>query len=118
MSRWLSLPIFLLMVLLSACTSLQPRPAASMLGCMQAARAQLPDDGADKRLHCLASAQIARQCSVTEAYLAAMGKEVRDLFGAGDAEWADWRADRVGVYCGRSSEDVTAVEACCAKRGY
>jgi hypothetical protein len=57
----------LLVALLSACTSLQPACGFN-LGCMQAVRAQLSDDRADKRLHCLASAQIARQCSVSEAY--------------------------------------------------
>jgi hypothetical protein len=96
---------------------MQPRPADSMLGCMQAVRAQLPENPADKRLHCLVSAQIARQCSVSEAYLAGMGKELRDLFGAGDAEWADWRADRAGVRCGRSSDEAV-IEACCARQGY
>lgn len=106
-----------MLVMVSACTSLQPRPAVSTLGCMQAVRAQLPDKGADKRLHCLASAQIARQCSVGEAYLAGVGKELRDLFGAGDAEWDDWRADRAGVRCGRAS-DATTIEVCCAQRGY
>ncbi len=111
-------PLLLLTVVaLSACTSLQPRPEVSTLGCMQAVRAQLPADKGDKRLHCLASAQIARQCSVTEAYLAGMGKELRDLFGAGDAEWADWRADRAGMSC-RYNHDVAAIEACCAQQGY
>jgi hypothetical protein len=109
--------LLLTMTMLSACTSLQPRPEISSLGCMQAVRAQLPTDRPDKRLHCLASAQIARQCSVSEAYLAGMGKELRDLFSAGDAEWADWQADRAGVRCRRNG-DAETIEACCAEQGY
>jgi hypothetical protein len=85
---------------------------------MQAVRAQLPVTDNDKHLHCLVSAQITQQCSVIEAYLAGMGKELSDLFGRGDAEWADWRADRAGVSCGRSEEGAVAIDACCAKRGY
>ncbi len=105
--------LLLLMVLLTACTSVHPRAVSSSLDCMRAARAQLPAALTDKQQHCLASAYIARQCSVTEAYLAGMGKEVQDLFGAGDADWADWRADRQGIAC-RSAGDVNAVLSCCA----
>ena len=85
---------------------------------MQAVRAQLPTDDTDKRLHCLVSAQIARQCSVSEAYLAGIGKELRDLFGRGDAEWADWQADRAGVSCGRMQGSDVDIHACCAAKGY
>lgn len=102
---------------LGACTSMQPRPAVSSLGCIQAVRAQLPSDLSDKRLHCLASARIARQCSVGEAYLAGMGKELRDVFGAGDADWQDWFADRAGVQC-RKVSDPAELDACCAGLGY
>lgn len=84
---------------------------------MQAVRAQLPVIDNDKRLHCLASAQIAQQCSVIEAYMAGMGKELSDLFGHGDAEWADWRADRAGVSCGRHNNSAD-IQACCAAKGY
>jgi hypothetical protein len=104
--------------LLQACSSVQPRPATSSYGCMQAVRAQLPAGLPDKRLHCLAAAQIARQCSVGEAYLAGMGKELADLFGGGDAEWADWQADRAGVGCGRMSSMEVDIQSCCAVRGY
>lgn len=107
----------LLMMLLSACTSVQPRAAASSVGCMRAVRAQLPTGLSDKRLHCLAAAQIVRQCSLAEAYLAGIGKELGDLFNAGDVEWADWRADRVGMQCGRA-QDVVTIDDCCAAKGY
>jgi hypothetical protein len=112
-------PCFLLLPgLLMACSSVQPRPAHSSYGCMQAVRAQLPTDDNDKRLHCLATAQITRQCSVSEAYLAGMGKELSDLFGSGDAEWADWQADRAGVNCGRAQNSMEDIQACCAAKGY
>ncbi|MGC3981727.1 MAG: hypothetical protein QM808_10730 [Steroidobacteraceae bacterium] len=108
-------PLLLITVLsITACTSLQPRPAASSYACMKAVRDQQPADLPDKRLHCVASAQIARQCSVSEAYLAGIGKELRDLFGSGDPEWADWQADRAGVAC--RNED--GIAACCERRGF
>lgn len=85
---------------------------------MQAVRAQLPtNETNDKRLHCMASAKIARQCSISEAYLAGVGKELRDLVTGGDAEWADWQADRVGVQCSRRANDAAAIQACCAAHG-
>lgn len=116
MSKFLWLPcLFLLPV---ACSSVQPRPAMSSYGCMQAVRAELPADASDKRLHCVAAAQIARQCSVSEAYLAGMGKELADLFGRGDAEWSDWQADRAGVGCGQTQNSASDIRACCAAKGY
>jgi hypothetical protein len=72
----------------------------------------------DKRAHCLAGGLISRYCSITEAYLAGAGKEVRDLLGGGDAEWADWRADRVGIECARESADDALLAACCSAHGY
>jgi hypothetical protein len=74
---------------------------------------KLPSKLPDKRAHCLASGLIARYCSLPEAYMAGIGKEVRDLFTGGDVEWADWRADRVGIACARRAADDTAVTACC-----
>jgi hypothetical protein len=72
----------------------------------------------DKRLHCAVSAHIAQRCSVAEAYMAGMGKELEDLFGGGDAEWADWRADRAGVHCGRAQSGDDEIVGCCAQAGY
>lgn len=79
---------------------------------------KLPSGLPDPRAHCLASGLIARYCSGGEAYLAGAGKELRDLLGAGDAEWADWRADRAGIDCARSASDDDALATCCANRGY
>jgi hypothetical protein len=107
---------------LTACATIANRPprlAHSSYGCMQAVlRDKLPADLPDKRAHCLAGGLISRYCSVTEAYLAGAGKEVRDLLGWGDAEWADWRADRFGIGCARESADDASLAACCSARGY
>ena len=85
---------------LSACTAVAPRAASSSYGCMAAVvRDHVPPTLPDKRAHCLASGLIARHCSVGEAYMAGAGKEIRDLFGHGDAEWSDWQADRRGIAC-------------------
>jgi len=79
---------------------------------------KLQPDLPDKRAHCLAGGLISRYCSVTEAYLAGASKEVRDLLGRGDAEWADWRADRAGIACAEASTDDAALAKCCSERGY
>jgi hypothetical protein len=57
-------------------------------------------------------------CNLSEAYLAGAGKELRDLLGAGDAEWTDWQADRAGVDCARHAQDDSGIADCCAERGY
>ena len=107
---------------LTACATIANRPprlAHSTYGCMQAVlHEKLPSDVPDKRAHCLAGGLISRYCSVTEAYLAGAGKEMRDLLGKGDAEWRDWRADRVGIECARESADDASLRDCCTERGY
>lgn len=79
---------------------------------------KLPADLPDSRAHCMASGLIARYCSRSEAYMAGIGKELRDLLGPGDAEWRDWRADRAGVACERDAKDDAEIAACCSARGY
>jgi hypothetical protein len=107
---------------LTACAGIANRPprvAHSSYGCMAAVlQEKLPHNLPDKRAHCLAGGLIARYCSVTEAYLAGAGKEVRDLLSRGDAQWQDWRADRTGIECARESQDDAAIAACCTDRGY
>jgi hypothetical protein len=107
---------------LSACASIAnrpPRPAHSSYGCMEAVlQEKLPQNLPDKRAHCLAGGLIARYCSITEAYLAGAGKEVRDLLSQGDAEWRDWQADRTGIACARETQDDAGVATCCSARGY
>lgn len=96
-----------------------PRPVQSSYGCMETVvRDKLPSGLSDKQEHCLAAGLIARYCSGSEAYIAGMGKELKDLLGAGDAEWGDWRADRAGIACAREAGDDTELAKCCEQRGY
>ena len=79
---------------------------------------KLPAELPDSRAHCVASGLIARYCSRSEAYMAGIGKELRDLLGPGDAEWRDWRADRAGIACAREAKDDAEIANCCSARGY
>lgn len=103
--------------LLCACAPLPRyalRPARSSLGCMHAAlRMQEPLPAADSQAHCLAAGLIARYCSVSEAWLAGIAKEVRDLFGPGNAEWRDLANDGRGIRCARAVEDDSGLRKCC-----
>ena len=104
-------------LLLCACASVPfapPRAAHSSLGCIHAAiQNRLPDDLPDAQAHCIASALIARYCSLPEATMAAWGKEFLDLLGSGDAEWRDLVADRHGRRCARSVTSDEALRQCC-----
>jgi hypothetical protein len=111
------LALVLAMIVLAGCVTVPnrpARPAKSSYGCMQAVvQDKVPTGLPDKRTHCLAAGLIARYCSGTEAYMAGAGKELRDLLGAGDPEWSDWRADRVGIECARHASDDAALATCC-----
>jgi hypothetical protein len=81
---------------------------------MRASVAEVKTEGVpDKMAHCVASASIARHCSVAEAYGAGVGKELKDLFGAGDVEWGDLRADAAGVHCARAAGTDPDIDGCC-----
>jgi hypothetical protein len=107
----------LLLTALAACHSVPNKAARlepSSYGCMAAVLNQkLPPNLPDKQAHCQASGLIARYCSPTEAYMAGIGKELRDALGFGDVEWADWKADRVGVGCAYRSQSDEALASCC-----
>lgn len=64
--------------------------------------------------HCMAAGSIARYCSVTEAGIASVGKEVLDLFTGGDAEWRDLMSDKRGIQCARKTQTDLELSACCA----
>jgi hypothetical protein len=86
---------------------------------MVAVRDSVPPQGEDKRAHCMVAAGIAQRCSVFEADLAGLSKELNDLFARdGDASWDDWRADRAGIRCARRGRDAAVLAACCAESGY
>lgn len=100
---------------LAGCASAPNRPAKSSYGCMAAVRAEVPSGIPDKRAHCLAAGGIAQRCSVIEARIAGIGKEIADVFTAGgDPSWADWRADKAGIACAKRSRDAGELAACCA----
>jgi hypothetical protein len=108
------LEVAVMALALCGCVSVPDRPSRSTLGCAQAiVSTRVPSGLADKPTHCIAAAMIARYCSRTEAALASIGKEVKDLFSAGDAEWADLRADREGLRCAMGPGDDSAVGECC-----
>jgi hypothetical protein len=81
-------------------------------------REKVPENLPERRAHCLAAGLIARYCSITEAYMAGSGKEIRDLLGPGDAQWEDWRADRAGIACARTARDDAGLEECCMRAGH
>lgn len=101
-------------LLLTGCAPLQnyaERPAPSSLGCIRAVVHELPADA--RASHCAAAGLIARYCSVTEAILASLGKELLDAFSAGDASWVDLREDARGIRCARSANSDSDVLNCC-----
>lgn len=101
-----------LLVLLAACASRPTRPAISSYSCMTAVRDALPAGLTDRAAHCQAAGSIAQRCSVIEARLAGIGKEVRDLFTGGDASWNDWRSDRAGIRCAAHANGRSLAECC------
>ena len=101
-------------LVLGGCVVVPDRPALSTLGCARAVlRDRVPPGLEDKPTHCMAAAMIARYCSRSEAALASIGKELKDLFSAGDAEWADLQADREGLHCAKGPGGDSAVRECC-----
>jgi hypothetical protein len=102
----------------SACTTQHARPAPSTVGCAEAVVAQLPPALTDPEKHCLASALMVQQCSRAEAWLAGWGKEAADALGAGDADWDDLRADRLGRDCAAVEDDAGQLLACCRSALY
>jgi hypothetical protein len=89
------------------------RAGKSSLACMQSAIAGRSFEGLhDYEAHCIATGLIALRCSVTESWLAGVGKELRDLLGSGDAALNDLRADGRGVQCART-QGKDGLDACC-----
>ena len=106
-------------IALTACGSVPSKPARlarSSLGCIEAVVQRVDIGGLnDQRVHCLVAGSISRYCSISEAYLAGIGKEIVDLFTRGDAQWTDWRADRIGIACAREAHDDAELAVCCER---
>lgn len=93
------------------------RLAVSSLGCMQASvRQKVPAGLPQGELHCMAAGMIARYCSAPEAHLAGLGKELRDLLGAGDPQWSDVAQNRRGIACARGAGTDAELLECCGAR--
>ena len=91
----------------------ESRAGKSSLTCMRSALAGRSFEGMhDAEVHCIATGLVALRCSVTESWLAGLGKEMRDLFGPGDAALNDLRADGRGVHCARTT-GKDGLDACC-----
>lgn len=91
-----------------------PRAADSSLGCIRkVVDERVPHGLPDKVTHCIAAGLIAWHCSPLESRLASVGKELRDIFGPGNAEWADLQASRKGIACARQAADESGLQQCC-----
>ncbi|HEY8507812.1 MAG TPA: hypothetical protein VIL32_05600 [Steroidobacteraceae bacterium] len=101
--------------MLSGCAvSGGPRAADSSLGCIRkVVDERMPHGLPDKVTHCIAAGLIAWHCSTVESGLASVGKELRDIFSSGNAEWADLQASRKGIACARRATDESALQQCC-----
>jgi len=81
----------------------------------------------DKYKHCIVAAEIYTECGPFTAYLVSVGKEIQDMFGPGEAEWADFTADLAGISCAQKPGEICEVEGktrqrtideCCRSKGY
>jgi hypothetical protein len=72
----------------------------------------------DDRKHCLASGTIALRCGRASARIAGYGKELADLFGPGQFQRRDLRANSAGRHCAGRSADEGGLAACCADAGF
>ena len=110
--------LFLLVLALCACVPLagrESRAAKSSLSCMQHVRDEKIPPGLDDDMkHCMAAGLIARYCSRSEAWMASYGKELKDFFGPGDAQWRDLQRDKRGMKCAREAKSDEDVQQCCA----
>jgi hypothetical protein len=94
-----------------------------MIACVQAIAAKyksLPVN--DKYKHCMVAGEAYERCGVTAAYLASFGKEIMDLFGPGNPEWEDLRADFDGINCAASNYScgnrcIRSLDECCKCKG-
>lgn len=100
---------FVLMVMTFAPKSVYASPDMAMLCAKDVVRQYEQSVRAtqrgDKFMHCSLSCMIAYECGATQSMAAGVAKEIMDLFGAGNAEIADLKADRVGVKIGAQLRD-------------
>lgn len=69
----------------------------------------------DKAMHCSLSCHLAIRCSIQESWTFGRFKEFWDIFGEGNAEWADLIANDRGLYIairGRASDMQSCLREC------
>jgi hypothetical protein len=64
----------------------------------------------DKAKHCTLSCHLALRCPSFEVWNLGVLKEIYDLFGDGNAEWADLEADRDGIVIATSRRARTTAD--------
>ncbi len=64
----------------------------------------------DKTKHCVLSCHMALRCPSFEVWNLGVLKEIYDLLGGGNAEWADLQADRDGIVLATSRRARTTAE--------
>ncbi|MDH5254609.1 MAG: hypothetical protein OEW72_01720 [Gammaproteobacteria bacterium] len=106
----------ILALALASCASTPRAPASS---CMQQTvdSLDLASLSAERR-HCLASGTIVLRCGSASAWVAGYGKEVGDLFGPGNFQQMDLRANAAGRRCAASAVSEADLPACCADAGF
>lgn len=69
----------------------------------------------DKNRHCTVSCMLGLRCNLNEVMLVGILKEIKDVFGPGNAERADLIADKYGidlVKYKRATSDSECLEQC------
>ena len=71
----------------------------------------------DKAMHCTLSCHLALRCSLLDSWAFGRLKEFYDIFGEGNAEWADLRADDNGITLalGRRAHNINECKEECLK---
>jgi len=69
----------------------------------------------DKLKHCSVTCMLTLKCGAADALELGLLKEIKDLFGEGNAEWADLEANQTGAYqaiIGRARNDRECISRC------
>ncbi len=69
----------------------------------------------DKLKHCSVTCMLTLRCGAADALELGLLKELKDLFGEGNAEWADLEANQTGAYqasIGRARTDNQCISRC------
>jgi hypothetical protein len=108
--------VAILALVLVSCASTPRAPATT---CMQRTvdSLDLASLSAERR-HCLVSGTIVLRCGSASAWVAGYGKEIGDLFGPGNFQQLDLRANAAGRRCAAGAASEVDLPACCAGAGF